>query len=484
MEIIVQHLRHFGDRLLSFRLKLPPVFLKDNIQAMLWRVKSIGLSADLEEYDQRKLGIFNLLNFFQLITGLLVPLIGFFTTRQVPVNTWMIACLPALVSVLVIYLNRLRQYEVALYAYFILYPFITCVVYMSGLEAGTSLSFILYGVLSVFFLRDLGNIVFSLCFSMVSYFLLSVVLKHHRFDLEVFNNGVYLLNHGLALGFIFYGLFLIKQENASYYRKLLAKNQVLHERKEQIQKQANALRENATLLKNQAAELTELNTLKNKLFSIISHDLKAPMYALRNLFREVYQSKMSAAELKNTVPDILNDLNYTVGLMDNLLQWAKAQMQADTVVTQEIDVKKSIGEVKQLLQLQAKAKQITIVEDCEESEYALMDKDMLNLVMRNLLSNAIKFTPEKGRVIMGVIPHDAFVEVYVKDSGAGISEEALKKINKNDFYTTKGTASESGTGLGLMLCKEFLARNGGQLHIESKVGLGSVFSFTIPRAAN
>ena len=481
MEIIVQQLRHFGDKLLAFRLRVPSFYYKQFFTSLLERIKGIGFSHSLEEYEQRKLGIFNLLNFFQLVIGLLVPLIGSLTGTTLPASIWLIACSPALVSVLVLYLNRIFRYDLALYAYFILYPFTTCIVYMSGLNPGTSLSFILYGILAVFFLKDIGNIIFSLCFSMVSYFLLSVVLKHHRYDLEGLNSGLYLVNHLLALGFIFYGLFLVKQENSGYQQNILAKNKVLHEKKEQIQAQANALKENAALLKNQAAELTELNNLRNRLFSIIAHDLKAPMYALRNLFREVYQSKMSATELKKTVPDILNDLNFTVGLMDNLLQWAKAQMQAEAVVPQRIDVSKAIEEVTQLLQLQAKEKQINVTVQCETAGYAYMDRDMLSLILRNLLSNAIKFTPIKGTIDIGVHDHDTFLEIYVKDCGAGISPEALAKINRNDFYTTKGTASESGTGLGLMLCKDFLARNGGQLHIESEEGSGSVFSFTVPR---
>ena len=83
---------------------------------------------------------------------------------------------------------------------------------------------------------------------------------------------------------------------------------------------------------------------------------------------------------------------------------------------------------------------------------------------------------------MGANEHSSFVEIYVQDNGMGLSPEALNKINENDFFTTKGTASESGTGLGLMLCKEFLNKNGGQMHIESEVGKGSIFSFTLPRA--
>ena len=107
---------------------------------------------------------------------------------------------------------------------------------------------------------------------------------------------------------------------------------------------------------------------------------------------------------------------------------------------------------------------------------------MLNLVLRNLISNAIKFTPPKGNIKIGVHENCTLVEVFVQDNGTGISPEALKKINGKDFYSTKGTASESGTGLGLKLCKEFMIRNGGQLYIESKPGKGSTFSFSLPKA--
>jgi two-component system, sensor histidine kinase and response regulator len=158
-------------------------------------------------------------------------------------------------------------------------------------------------------------------------------------------------------------------------------------------------------------------------------------------------------------------------------------MQTDFVYPQKVDLKKSIFEVLQLLQLQAKSKKISIIDDTPPCIYSHVDKDMINLVIRNLVSNAIKFTPEKGRISIGVYDHHSFIEVFVKDSGAGISNEALEKIHNKDFYTTKGTASESGTGLGLMLCKEFLERNGSHLHIESEPGAGSTFSFSLRKTA-
>jgi two-component system, sensor histidine kinase and response regulator len=297
------------------------------------------------------------------------------------------------------------------------------------------------------------------------------------------NYALYFINQIIAIAFIFYGLFLIKQENTGYQSHILSKNTALHEKNIQIQQQSGKIKQNTIRLKQQAAELRELNAVKNKMFSIISHDLKAPIYGLRNLFRNVQEKQMTTAELKKSIPDIQNDLNYVVGLMDNLLQWAKAQMQTNSVYPQKVDMKKSIYEVLQLLHLPAKAKQIKIIDDTPVCIYTHVDRDMISLVLRNLVSNAITFTPEKGSIAIGVYDHHSFIEVYVKDSGAGISNEALQKINGKEFYTTKGTASESGTGLGLMLCKEFLERNGSHLHIESQPGAGSTFSFSLQKSA-
>jgi signal transduction histidine kinase len=180
------------------------------------------------------------------------------------------------------------------------------------------------------------------------------------------------------------------------------------------------------------------------------------------------------------VPDVLNDLNFTISLMENLLQWSKSQMQSDTVKAEEVNISELIKDVLQLLHLQSEAKKVYIESKIDRPVYVYADKDMINLVLRNLLSNAIKFTPENGKIAVGVTNLASFVEIYVQDSGTGISKEAMDKINSNSFYTTKGTSSESGTGLGLMLCKEFLAKNGGQMHIESEPGKGSIFSFTLP----
>ncbi len=448
---------------------------------LLESIKCIGFSDVLDDYERRKLGIFNTLNFFQLLTGVIVPVAALLGEKKLPAIAWLIACSPALISIFVLWLNATLRHEAALIVYFLLYPIATSIVYLSGMNLGMELFFILYGILSVFFIQELSQMLFSIGLSMISYFMLAVVWKNYHYQLETTNVWFYLFNQVLAIIFIFCGLYLIKKENTGYQFNILAKNRDLHKKNLEIEKQKKEIADSAELLQKQKGELTELNAVKNKLFSVIAHDLKSPIYALHNLFRNMQQYDLPAADIKAMLPDVVNDLNFTTGLMENLLQWARSQMQSEAVNRQLIDISKMTSDVIQLLRLQAEAKQLYIESKINTPVFAMADKDMINLVLRNLLSNAIKFTPQGGTISIDMNEMPAFIEVSVEDTGIGITAEVLRKINKNDYYTAKGTANESGTGLGLMLCKEFLLRNGGQMNIESRPGNGSIFSFTLPR---
>lgn len=395
-----------------------------------------------------------------------MPIAGFFSDSSLPGGAWLVAAMPALISCAVLWLNSTRRHELALLIYFIFYPVFTCIIYINGMNLGVELFFVFYGILSVFFFHDIGYMLFSAALSMMSYFILSVVLKNYQYQLKSLNIIVYMFNQVLGMMYIFYGLYLIKRENNGYQASII--------------KQKTAMGQQAQLLQKQAEELTELNVLNNKLFSVISHDLKTPMYALRNFFQNARDLKLSAREIKNMLPDVVNDLNYTTGLMENLLHWAKSQMQSNEVRPQYLDLNVMVREVTQLLRLQAESKNIVIEYKTELQVQAYADPDMINLVLRNLISNAIKFTRPGGRIMVATNEYDSFSEVFVRDSGVGISIEQMRKINDNSFYSTNGTASEAGTGLGLSLCKEFLARNKGRLMIESEPGQGSTFSFTLP----
>jgi two-component system sensor histidine kinase/response regulator len=430
------------------------------------KIKRLGFTVNMDDYEKRKLGIFNQLNFFQLLTGIVIPVAGLMRNHQLPVMAWIVACIPAIVSLLVLVLNARREYYLAQIAYFGLYPIATSFVYFWGFNVGVELSFILYGILSVFFIQNLSQMLFALALSMGSYFGLAVVCKNYTYQLVAINPYFYFFNELLMLGFIFYGLFLIKKENTGYQYNIL--------------RQKEAIAHNEQLLKQQTEELLRLNSFKGRLFSIIAHDLKSPIYALRNLFRNMQQYDMPAQEIKSMVPEVVNELTYTTSLMENLLVWARSQMRADSIKPQPIDLAATIGEVSRLLRLQAEAKHIRIVVCGDNPVIALVDKDMISLIARNLLSNAIKYTPENGEIKIAAQMTPLGVEMFVRDSGLGIDPESLEKILSNSFYSTKGTSGESGTGLGLMLCREFAIRNGGELLIESLPGKGSLFTVKLP----
>ena len=454
-------------------------FLK--ISTLFERIKTLGITSELEDYESRKLKVFNLLNFFQFIFGLAIPVSAAISKHKISGLGWVAACMPALVSLLVLFLNSRRNYQVSTLCYFILYPVITSIVYLSGINLGIELFFILYGILAVFFIQDIGHMIFTVTLSMISYFILTVVWRNFQFQLEV-NGVLYLFNHLIAIIFIFFGLYLVKKENQNYQLSILENNRQLYYQNVEIEKQQVRLAENAELMNKQAIELQDLNSLKNKLFSVIAHDLKSPMYALRNIFHNIEKYDLPAEEVKAMVPEVMKDLNYTTTLMENLLQWAKCQMQTLQVSFTSVNVRDVANEVFNHLKSQADLKNIRLVNNAKSNAVVVAQQDMIQLVLRNLVSNAIKFTPPNGCVQIGIENKSDLIEVFVKDSGIGLSADNLDKISHNEYFTTRGTSSEKGTGLGLMLCKEFLAKNNGSLHITSEEGVGSRFSFTLRKA--
>ena len=445
-------------------------------QHFLEEIKSIGFTRTMDELEKGKLRVFNQLIFFQLITGVVVPLICFIDQTKFPVQAFFVAGLPAIVSLLVLFLNFYFRYEAGMITYFILYPLVTSAIFLTGMNLGIELYFILNGVMAVFFLPLVSQMLFSVGLSMVSYFVLIVINKEYSFQLHSTHFYLFLFNQVTAIIFIFYALFLIKKENNLYQFGILATNKVLQETNEKIAKQKTEIEQKAT-------ELSELNALKNKLFSVISHDMKTPMYALRNLFRSIQKMDIKGEEIKALIPDVVADLNYTTGLMENLLHWVKGQMESSNISPVELNMKDITDDAIHVHQLQAGTKKITIKKIVKAQDPVFADRDMVTLVLRNLLSNAIKFTPEKGKIIIRLEKANTDFTVSIIDNGIGINQEALQKIQDNNYYTTIGTSSESGTGLGLMLCRDFLSRNGGALQIKSEPGKGSEFTFTLPLAA-
>jgi signal transduction histidine kinase len=446
----------------------------EKMQLFHSKIKSIGYLASMDDYEKRKLGIFNLLNVLGFLIGIFLPIVGLsFTDIQLPTSAWIVTFSPAMISLLVLLFNHYRMHESATLCYFVMYPVLTALVYEVSFDVGLELFFILYGVLSVFFLRRFIHIIVAFSLTLFFYFYV-FVFRDYQSQLSDTNFPFYVLNHLLPAGFIFYALFLVKKENSLYQLNILENYRELH--------RANLLiDEKARLLEIQTNELSELNVLKNKLFSVISHDLKSPLYALRNLFRGFQQYNLPAEEIKQFIPEVVKDLNYTTALMENLLIWVKSQMSINVMHPQILEVSELVKEATDLLRLQAHSKQITIRFENGTSAYIFADRDMISLVIRNLLSNAIKFTPQHGTITIWLKEKGNQVEIFVKDTGIGMDPHVVTQLFENNYYSTKGTADETGTGLGLMLCKDFLSKNGGTLTVSSKPREGSTFSFTVPR---
>lgn len=232
----------------------------------------------------------------------------------------------------------------------------------------------------------------------------------------------------------------------------------------------------------QATELQQLNDLKDKFFSIISHDLKGPVFGVKELIHHTQSGLISEEEFMAMLPEVSKNMEHVAILLENLLAWTSSQLRGEYIQTQTLDLQKLVNTQKNLLDRIAREKSIQIEIQGVENSWVNADKNMLELILRNLLSNAIKFSRPGSKVTVTMEEMETVQKLCVKDSGVGISEENLQKLNQGISFSTRGQSNESGTGLGLLLVREYIQKNGGTLTVHSTLGQGTVFCITIPKA--
>ncbi len=237
-------------------------------------------------------------------------------------------------------------------------------------------------------------------------------------------------------------------------------------------------------LQHSNKKLKELNDTKDKFFSIISHDLRGPMGAIIGstelLIRNV--EKENIEKIKNNVNLLYDTGKTTYKLLENLLEWSRMQTGIIIFEPEPVHLDPLIYEVVLLVKEKADNKNITI--DFEKNGYTQLvaDSNMIYSILRNLLSNAIKFTPRGGNVSIQIIPGEQEVEISVSDTGVGMEKTLVDKLfNIGEKTTRNGTENEEGTGLGLLLCQEFVKKHGGKILVESEPGKGSRFRIFIPK---
>lgn len=231
-------------------------------------------------------------------------------------------------------------------------------------------------------------------------------------------------------------------------------------------------------------ELESTIESRDKLYSVIAHDLRSPLGSLKMMNNAILMM-VDRSQISDEVYEMLQMMNKTsediFQLLDNLLKWAKNRLNKQSIYKQQVEINSIISSTVEIFIPVAAQKNITLVsEGLEEELTGFIDMDMVKTIIRNLLSNAIKFSFEGGTIVVTSHMEGNLLQISVKDSGKGIKKEDQGKLLKQDtHFTTYGTSNEKGSGLGLMLCKDFVEQHGGKLWFESEEGKGTKFLFTL-----
>lgn len=295
--------------------------------------------------------------------------------------------------------------------------------------------------------------------------------------------GLVILAFALLVILLF--VFLRNRERKRMNAILASKNEHIerHNLKiSEMNRQYRLLNEELTVSEE---KLKEMNASKDKFFSIIAHDLKNPFHTVLGFSFLLQQTvlELSKEEVKGYSEDIYRATNQVSRLLENLLDWASSQTGRMEYKPTTIDLFDIVADVKNAIEPVAEKKNIDVNWDISPDTMLIADNNMLQAVIRNLMSNAVKFTEEKGSVQIWSEEKGEKVSVFVKDNGIGMSEEEVGKVFKIDSkFRREGTNEETGSGLGLLVCNEFIKKHQGTLHVTSKEGEGSVFEFEIQKA--
>jgi signal transduction histidine kinase len=251
-----------------------------------------------------------------------------------------------------------------------------------------------------------------------------------------------------------------------------------------IQTKANLkLSKQKEKIQKQAEDLEQLNQLKTKLFSVISHDLRGPIASLRTLLEMLSNKFMTPDEFLIHSEKLKHNIDGTQQTLENLLNWCLTQMEGIRTSPEKVSLSNAVNEVCQVLSDAAIAKGIFIEKQFSDHAEAIVDPNQLQVILRNLIHNAIKFSGANTTVITSVEPNGDFWKITLRDTGMGMTQEEINTIlNTSHYFSKYGTQQEKGTGLGLMLCKEFIKLNKGVLKITSEPNKGTSISVLLPKA--
>lgn len=319
--------------------------------------------------------------------------------------------------------------------------------------------------------------IFQIAFVYIFLYISSLIRVHNQFLIE---NAPFLILNGIIYFIATYYILDILEKMRLRQIQL---NDNLKLRKDQLIKKNEDLELKNHHIYQQSKELKELNATKDKLFSIIAHDLRSPFNSILG-FSELLRENLKDYDIEQSLEfaTIINSSSkHTLALLDNLLVWAKIQTGQIDFNPKNLRLKPVIQKTIEVLNSSAMIKNITLNYVQPKDIIVKADPTMLQIILINLIQNAIKFTNSGGKIDIYVVSQEEQIEITVSDNGVGMNEITQKNLfKKNANFTTVGTENESGSGLGLILCKEFVKTHGGRIRVESEGGKGSRFIFTLP----
>lgn len=232
----------------------------------------------------------------------------------------------------------------------------------------------------------------------------------------------------------------------------------------------------------QKVELDDLNRVKDKILAIISHDFRTPLVSLHSIISMIEQKMITQKEFEEVLPAVSKEMMGAQNLLDNLLNWAKSHMSGDFVKPEEIKLKNIVDEQIESLCKSIESKNLKIENALSEKDLAYADQNLISLVVRNILSNSVKFSYEDGSIKITATSIGNQIGLEIADDGIGMDQEVSASLFKEARPSNRGTIGEKGSGIGLMLCNDFIELNKGQISVESEVGKGSVFTISLPKA--
>jgi signal transduction histidine kinase len=421
---------------------------------------NIGVDEHLKEYEKRRIRVLNIANVAIICYSGSFTLVELSFYKSLTLNYLLADSLNLPFTILSIFLTYKRWYTAGKLVSVIANMSIVVILKLFFNDSGLELVGIVGIIGSIFLFEKWTLIISMLLFSMAGYLLLTSGFNPSSEELISLPR----LKQVCMFILIFLILYTIRNQMIEYHKTLSTQKKLLVE-------------------KNR--ELDELNSLKTRLFSIVSHDLRGPIGALELCFQDLQDNNLSEKEFRLIFPEMLKSVGSINLLLKSLLQWSHSQLAHQPSLTEKLEIQRLIDQQFTLFQLQARRKNIRLQAYFHPKQLtAIGDRNILETILRNLTSNAIKFSKPGGVIKLEAVGENGFITISVTDAGVGMSATQIQDIYEFKVKKTKGTDKEEGSGLGLLLTQQLLQKTGSKLYIESKLNIGTSISFRLPAFEN